>query len=466
MFEQTIVFVDLETTGGSIVHDRITEVGIIEVGPAGVSEWSTLVNPQIRIPPFIEKLTGISNAMVESAPTFAEVAEEVLGRLVGKLFVAHNARFDYGFLKNEFKRLGLSFRATVACSVKLSRRLFPDEFKHNLDSIIARHRLPLESRHRALADARAVWLFVRKMEQERPVQLRQALADLTYRPALPPHLDPEVVDDLPEAPGVYFFYGENDIPLYVGKSTNLRKRVMQHFTSDVANGKEMQLAQQLRRLDWVETAGELGAQLLEMCHIKALQPALNRRLRRNTDACSWQLRQQEDGFLQPELIFAHDPAFGLQEHLYGIFGSQRDAQNTLRKIAELNQLCLIKTGLEAPNKSAPRPCSAYQIKRCRGACIGREDAAMHNIRLLNALGKQRLQSWPFAGPIGIRESDPIGSRTDIHVIDRWVYLGTASSDAEVHELLEHAGQPQFDIDSYKLLSKQLKLLEPGAIVEF
>ena len=129
MFEQTIVFVDLETTGGSIVHDRITEVGIIEVGPAGVSEWSTLVNPQTRIPPFIEKLTGISNAMVESAPTFAEVAEEVLGRLVGKLFVAHNARFDYGFLKNEFKRLGLSFRATVACSVKLSRRLFPDEYR-------------------------------------------------------------------------------------------------------------------------------------------------------------------------------------------------------------------------------------------------------------------------------------------------------------------------------------------------
>ena len=168
MFDQPIVFVDLETTGGSIIHDRITEIGIIEVGPQGVSEWSTLVNPQTSIPPFIERLSGISDAMVAEAPTFAELADEVLQRLQGRLFVAHNARFDYGFLKNEFKRHERNYRATVVCSVKLSRRLFPDQFKHNLDSIIARHQLPLESRHRALSDARAVWLFFRKLEQFGP----------------------------------------------------------------------------------------------------------------------------------------------------------------------------------------------------------------------------------------------------------------------------------------------------------
>ena len=154
MTEQTIVFVDLETTGGSTTADRITEVGIVEMGPEGVSEWSSLVNPQMSIPPFIERLTGISNAMVQDAPTFAEIAPELIQRLSGKLFVAHNARFDYGFLKNEFKRLNLPFRADVLCTVKLSRRLFPQEYKHNLDAIISRHALVAESRHRALADAR------------------------------------------------------------------------------------------------------------------------------------------------------------------------------------------------------------------------------------------------------------------------------------------------------------------------
>ena len=466
MFDQPIVFVDLETTGGSIIHDRITEIGIIEVGPQGVSEWSTLVNPQTSIPPFIERLTGISNAMVAEAPTFAEMADEVLQRLQGRVFVAHNARFDYGFLKNEFKRHERNFRATVVCSVKLSRRLFPDEFKHNLDSIISRHQLPLESRHRALSDARAVWLFFRKLEQEMPGQLQQALAELTLRPALPPYLDAEVVDDLPEAPGVYFFYGENDIPLYVGKSTNIRKRVMQHFSSDHSAGKEMQLSQQVRRLDWIETTGEFGALLAESRLIKRLQPTHNRRLRRNTDLCAWQLREQEDGFLKPELVYARDINFGVQEHLYGLYSSQRDALATLRKIAEFNQLCLIKTGLESPNRTQPKPCFAYQLKRCRGACIGREDAAMHNIRLLSALNKHRVQVWPYAGPIGIRETDAIGAHTDIHVIDQWCYLGTARSDEELQQIREHAGQPVFDADTYKLLSKHLKQLKPGDLIEF
>ena len=465
MSVQPTVFVDLETTGGSIINDRITEIGIIEVGPNGVSEWSTLVNPQASIPPFIERLTGITNAMVADAPTFAELADEVLSRLSGRVFVAHNARFDYGFLKNEFKRAGLNFRATVVCSVKLSRRLFPDQFKHNLDSVIARHQLPLESRHRALADARAVWLFVRKMEQELPLQLSQALAEQTFRPALPPQLDPEVVDDLPEAPGVYRFYGENDAVLYVGKSTNLCKRVLQHFNSDVADSKEMQLSQQLRRLDWDETAGELGALLLEARLVKQLQPLMNRRMRRNAEWCSWRLSEQADGFLQPELVLASDPAFAGEGPFYGLYGTARDATNTLRKLAELNQLCLIKSGLEMPNKTQPRPCSAYQLRRCRGACIGREDASMHNIRLLGALNKHRLQRWPFAGPIGIRESDSIGSRTDVHVLDRWAYLGTASDEAAVHELLQHA-TPAFDADIYKLLVKQLRQLDRSAVIEF
>ena len=126
MFDRSLVFLDLETTGATASVDRITEIGLIEVerGRFG-GEWSTLVNPETRIPPFIETLTGISNDMVALAPTFAEVACELKARLDGKLLIAHNARFDYGFLRQEFQRLGVKFHSDVVCTVKLSRKLFP-----------------------------------------------------------------------------------------------------------------------------------------------------------------------------------------------------------------------------------------------------------------------------------------------------------------------------------------------------
>ncbi|MEW9899890.1 exonuclease domain-containing protein [Chitinivorax sp. PXF-14] len=465
MNEQTIVFVDLETTGGSTTADRITEVGIVEMGPDGVSEWSSLVNPQMSIPPFIERLTGISNGMVQDAPTFAEIAPELIQRLSGKLFVAHNARFDYGFLKNEFKRLNLPFRADVLCTVKLSRRLFPQEYKHNLDAIISRHALVAESRHRALADARVLWLFMNKLEHEQPAALREAMDELIRQPALPPYLDRDVVDDLPEGCGVYLLYGENDLPIYIGKSTNLRKRVLQHFAADMRNGKEMQIAQQVRRIDWIETAGELGALLLEMRLIKERQPTLNHRLRRTSELCSWQLEEMPDGFLRPRLVYARDLDFGRMENLYGLFHSQREAVNTLRKIAEFNQLCLIRLGLETANRSGGKPCFAYQLRRCRGACIGREEAGMHNIRLLTALSKHRMATWPYGGPIGIREQDALAIRSELHVVDHWCYLGTVHAEHELPGLLDNAGQPAFDIDTYKLLSKHLKQAASDSIVE-
>jgi DNA polymerase III subunit epsilon len=156
-----LAFVDLETTGGSAAVDHATEIAIIEVDAQGPREWSTLLNPGVPIPPFIQKLTGINDAMVQGAPSFAEVAAEVQARLSGALFVAHNATFDHGFLRQEFERLDMPFAPEVACTVKLSRRLFPEHKRHNLDAVVERHglSLPEQDRHRALGDARAVWAF-------------------------------------------------------------------------------------------------------------------------------------------------------------------------------------------------------------------------------------------------------------------------------------------------------------------
>jgi len=146
-----LAFIDLETTGGSSTGDRITEIGLRlwENGEV-VEDWQTLVNPEQSIPPFIEKLTGITNAMVADAPTFEDVAERFREKIGDAVFVAHNARFDYGFVKAEFRRIGKAFAAPVLCTVKLSRRLYPEYRRHNMDALIERHGLDPGPRHRAM----------------------------------------------------------------------------------------------------------------------------------------------------------------------------------------------------------------------------------------------------------------------------------------------------------------------------
>ena len=448
-----LAFIDLETTGATATADRITEIGIVEVDDDGsVREWQQLVNPEQRIPPFIEQLTGISNAMVADAPPFAAIADEVLRRLEGRLFIAHNARFDYGFLKNEFKRLGLGFRAPVLCTVKLSRTLFPEHKRHNLDSLIERHGLVADARHRALADAQLIHQFWQRIHESPGAEaVEAALKKLNARPSLPSHLDPAIADDLPDSPGVYLFYGENSLPLYVGKAKDLKKRVLSHFSADHTSAKEMSLAQQVRRIDWIETAGEIGALLKEAALVKQLLPTHNRQLRKNDEVCTWTLADEGEGWLRPQLAWARDLDFGLRTSCYGLFKNSKEATDVLRALAAEYNLCDALLGLE---KVAPgKPCFGHQVKRCKGACVGKEPLAKHTMRLMAALTGLKLVSWPFAGPALIREEE------EAHVIEGWRYLGTAKNEAEVHALLED-GRPQFDRDTYKILAKVVGRMVP------
>jgi DNA polymerase-3 subunit epsilon len=442
-----MAFVDLETTGASAIKDRITEIGIVLVDENGIREWSQLVHPQTRIPAYIEQMTGITNAMVEQAPGFSEVAAEVEAMLQGRLFIAHNARFDYGFLKNEFNRLGMTFRPTVLCTVKLSRALYPRYRHHNLDSLMERHNLITKDRHRALADAQLIHQFWHVLlEKFSESELNDTVRQLINRSSLPPHIDPLLIHELPEGPGVYLFYGENDLPLYIGKSVNVKSRVLSHFSADHRHHKEMSLSQQLRRIDWIETAGELGALLTEAKLVKQLLPTHNQRLRRKKALCAWQLQQHGD-HLRPVLAWANDLDFGAQDNLYGLYHSQRDAQKALRSLADQYQLCLSLLGLE--KTAGNRPCFAHQLKKCQGVCIGKERPVAHASRLLMAMTRLKLAAWPYPGAIGIREGD------ELHVIDQWCYLGTAKNEADVHALLA-AGRPVFDRDTYLILNKALK----------
>lgn len=453
---QPLAFVDLETTGATAAHDRITEIGIIEVDADGaVREWQQLVNPGISISPFIEQLTGISDAMVAEAPAFAEVADETLRRLEGRLFIAHNARFDYGFLKTEFGRLGITFRAPVLCTVKLSRALFPEHHRHNLDSLIERHGLQAAARHRALADAQLIHQFWQKIHVDRsPEAIDAAVQAQNGKLSLPPQLDAGLVDELPETPGVYLFYDAENLPLHIGSANDLRKGVLAHFTHKRPSAKEARLAQQVSRIDWVETSGEIGALLTEARLVRQLRPGRPQTPEQPDEICTWMLVDEGNDWLRPQLLPARDLEFGLRSACYGLYRNAKEAHSRLRALADSEKLCRSLLGLD---KQAPgQPCAGYASKSCKGACCGKESLARHTVRLLSALTQQKLVSWPFPGPALIREGDAA------HLLDGWRYLGTVRRDDEIDALLD-AGRPPFERDTYKILAKYVGKMTPLAV---
>jgi DNA polymerase III subunit epsilon len=451
MFAPAVAFVDLETTGTAASADRVTEVGIVRIDQdARVDEWSTLVNPGCSIPPEIQALTGITNAMVTDAPTFGRIADEVAERIAGCVFVAHNARFDYGFLKHEFGRLGRPFTAKVLCTVKLSRRLYPEAGRHNLDALIARHALNAADRHRALGDARILWEFVQAIYRDKPAaDIDAAIGRILKAPSLPPQLPADALDSIPEAPGIYRFYGLNALPLYVGKSINLRSRIASHFASDYRSGNDLRLSAEITRIEFEETAGELGALLGEARLVKTLLPAYNRRLRRRADMVALALPAEPAApdFVRSDAI---DPR--RLDDLYGPFASRQKARETLREIAAQAGLCWTALGLERRRG----PCFARQVRKCAGACVGAEPPAAHHARLRDALAPYALRNWPYPGAIAVRESSITGERTELHVLRDWCWLATARDESELQALIEVPPRVPFDLDIYRLLVKHLR----------
>ncbi len=456
LFAPSLAFVDLETTGTGAASDAITEVGIVRVdghpdgtGEPAVTEWSTLVNPGVPIPPEIQALTGITNEMVRDAPKFARIADEVAVRTAGAVFIAHNARFDYGFLKHAFARLERRFTARVLCTVRLSRRLFPDEPRHNLDSVIARHALPLDGRHRALGDARILWAFLQVLYRDlAPETIEQAARRVLRTPSLPPQLPLDAIDVLPEAPGVYLFYGLNALPLYIGKSANLRERVGAHFSSDYRSPTDLRLSAEIRRIEFEETAGEIGALLREASLVKSMLPAHNHALRSKAESGVLELPETPG---LPQYIPAASVDPRELAGRFGPFSSKRRARDTLRRLAAEHALCWTALGLE----KREGPCFARQVRRCAGACVGAESAEAHHARLAAALAPLGLPRWPYPGLALLRERSLLSDRTDVHVLRDWCWLGTAHDDGELCRLIDAPPRPAFDADIARLLIRTL-----------
>ncbi|WP_370623822.1 exonuclease domain-containing protein [Polynucleobacter sp. P1-05-14] len=442
-----LAFVDIETTGSHFDRDRMTEIGIKTLAGNQIHIWEKLIDPQTYIPQNIQRLTGISPSMVQGRPCFSELAEDLKKELEGKIFVAHNARFDYGFIKTSFKRVGIDFKPKVLCTVKLSRLLFPDQPRHNLDTIISTHGLKVSARHRALGDADLLLQFWRVCESKfGQEKLNEAINQLIGNASLPPNIDQGVIDSIPDGPGCYIFYGENKTPLYIGKSISLRSRVMGHFQGALTQRKEMKLSLQVRDIDWIETSGELGALILESRLIKERMPSLNIKLRRSKDLCAWSLEEDVSGVLTPSLVTHHHLAPGLQDNLYGLFYSKREAHAYLKALAKKHHLCEALLGLE--KRIEGKSCFGYQVKQCSGTCINITPIALHNLQLKTAMDLFKVQVWPYSGAIAIKEGG------EMIVVDKWCYLGTAINQDELYELAQ-SGEVEFDLDIYKIVKKAL-----------
>lgn len=463
MLAPKLAFIDVETTGANPVVDRITEIAVLRVENGELVErWSSLVNPGMPIPANIQTLVGITDDMVADAPAFAELADRVRALFTGCIFVAHNARFDYGFIKNEFQRIGQDFDAPVMCTVKLSRALFPQHHRHGLDALIERHGLTCTARHRAMGDTEALLQFAQivsdKFEQD---TLDMAIVKAMKAPSRPAGLPEGVLEGLPEGPGVYLFYDEHDQPILIGKSVSLRSRVMGYFSTEHRNGKEAKITQQVRRVDWQVTAGELGATLLESGLVKSLKPVGNRHpgAAEAVFGFRYEPARKRGPVLLREALDGGDPADWAG--VYGSFRSKKEADNTLRQLAALYKLCPRRIGIEPWGEGA---CQAHLMKRCAGVCAGKEELAEHDARLLKVLESLRLKRWPWDGPVAIHEDHAGTGRSEIHFFDRWCLLGSAPDEAALAQLLAAPPARAFDLDTYRILVRWLDAPTAGATV--
>lgn len=282
MKNQEYAIVDIETTGGNATHSRITEIAIvIHDGEKVIDRWETLVNPQKDIPSAIFALTGITNEMVSTAPVFDMISDRVFELLSDRVFVAHNVNFDYSFVRHELERAGLKWTAKKLCTVRAARKIRPGLLSYSLGRLCDSLNINLDNRHRAGGDADATAiLFGRLLEWDTDKEMDKMIKKTAPDQRLPPNLPKEDFENLPEKPGVYYFYDEHHKVIYVGKAVNLKKRVASHFTGHKITPQRQNFLREIYAITFEVCGNELMALLLECTEIKKLWPIHNKALKR------------------------------------------------------------------------------------------------------------------------------------------------------------------------------------------
>ena len=375
--------VDIETTGNGYKGQKITEISIfIFDGEKIIDEFTSLVNPEQKIPYFITNLTGITEAMVRTAPKFYEIAKKVAEITKDTVFVAHNVNFDYNIIRDEFKSLGFDFKRKKLCTVRLSRKIIPGLASYSLGNICSAEGIEIAARHRAKGDAEAtVELFRRLIKRDQKFTINSFLNAKSREATLPPLLDKQVVDCLPERHGVYYFKNAQKEVIYVGKANNVKQRVISHFYDK--KKKERTMCLETADISYTETGSELIALLHESSEIKHLYPKFNRAQRKAGEAVGLFSYEDQKGILH--LAFNR---LKLTPNPIMKFYSMAACRSTLEKICSAFELCPKYCHLQT-NVNA---CFHYQLQQCRGICSEKETVESYNKRVHKAIKSLGLQT--------------------------------------------------------------------------
>lgn len=402
--------VDIETTGNGYKGQKITEISVFLFdGEKIIDEFTSLVNPEQAIPYFITNLTGITEAMVRTAPKFYEIAKKVAEITKDAIFVAHNVNFDYNIIRDEFKSLGFDFKRKKLCTVRLSRKIIPGLSSYSLGNICSAEGIEIAARHRAKGDAEAtVELFSRLLKRDDNFTINSFLNAKSREATLPPLLDKQVVSKLPERHGVYYFKNLEKEVIYVGKANNIKQRVISHFYDK--KKKERTMCLETADISYTETGSELIALLHESSEIKHLYPKFNRAQRKAGEAVG--LFSYED---QRGVVHLAFNRLKLTPNPLMKFYSMAACRSMLEKVCEVFELCPKYCHLQT-NVNA---CFHYQLQQCKGICTGKEAVESYNKRVYEAIKSLGLQTENLV----IKESGRNNKEIGFALILNGIYQG-------------------------------------------
>jgi DNA polymerase-3 subunit epsilon len=374
------VIIDIETTGGNPKNSKITEIAMYKVeNNQVIDEFVTLVNPEIPIPYFIVRLTGISDQMVRNAPTFPEIAKKIIDFTEGCIFVAHNVGFDYSMVRAEFKSLGYTYARPTLCTVKLGRVIIPGHKSYSLGNITKDLGIYIDGRHRAGGDAFATVQLFQLLHTKSIEIVQRMISRNEHSKDLHPKFDQETIQEIPAKTGVYLFYNEFNQIIYIGKSKHIRKRVIQHL-GNTKTKKGSKMRAEITRIEFELTGSEVVALLRESQLIKKHTPIYNRKLRKNLFPLGLFNTTDEKGYIQLEI-----GNLSKKNQLpITVFQSLPEAKKYLHSKVKQYKLCQKLTQLYP----SQHECFGYQINECKGACIEKESTEEYNkrvSRLINTL---------------------------------------------------------------------------------
>lgn len=422
ILDQDLLFCDLETTGGNQKIDKIIEIGFIHVRNGTVIDrYQQLVNPQQKINPFITRITGITDKMLVNQPCLKDILSEVLAWIKNKTFIAHNVQFDYGVLKNELERLGHTFETKKICTVKLSRKLYPEHKKHNLDALIKRFKLTGHARHRALGDTEALWQVWQNFLIDHPDTIVSQIQQQIYPEKIEPKFCLKILKDLSQQPGFYVLENEEK-PIYVSYAENLQQKINTHFDHEIKNKTDKRLIKETTQIKTYPSVGLVAAKLAVIDLQKKIRPKYNRRLNANDEHWSFELIPNKNGYLEPKFFGFIPEKTQIKIGSYGLFATKISAERRLKQI---------KTQAELFSEN-----------------IFLSDT--YNLRLQLALSNLKHQPWPLKNPLRIQETCQQTNTKKIHLFHNWCYLGSATTEDEANQITQQT-TPVFCPHYYSLI---------------